>query len=70
MFTFNEPTYSLIYQFYNASEDRDPLINILFVKGKLVVFINLLKKSHLFMDSDLKWVSNEELDLSKIKDCI
>jgi hypothetical protein len=68
MFTFNEPTYSLIYQFYNASENRDPLINLLFVKGKLVIFINLLKKEHLFMTSDLRWVSNEELDLSKIND--
>lgn len=68
MFTFNEPTYSLIHQLYNAPEEGDPLINLIFVKGKLVIFINHLKKEHLFMTSDLRWVSNEELDLTKIND--
>jgi len=69
MFTFNEQTYTLIHQLYNTPEEGDPLINLLFVKGKLIIFINTgLQKQHLFMSSDLKWVSNEELDLSKLND--
>ena len=70
MFTFNEQTYSLINQLYNTPEEGDRLIKELFVKGLLVKFIiiNRLQKEPLFMSSDLKWVSNEELDLSKIND--
>jgi hypothetical protein len=69
MFTFNEQTYSLIHQLYNTPEEGDRLIKELFVKGLLVNFIRTrLQKQPLFMSSDLKWVSNEELDLSKIND--
>ena len=68
-FKFNETTYTYICQLYNAPEEGDRLIKELFVKGLLVKFIcTRLQKLPLFMSSDLKWVSNEELDLSKIND--